>query len=184
MEGFVKEPLSRRDLRRRREEKESKKDGGSKDTGRLEAVLTTPSPASYCIDPFPLVLQEAVGVSLPVETLRGEFLSLKRPSVTPGFDKKVCGGPSVAHFCPIGRTKRTEGHANPFKWRRRGPRFREIMEFLSFFCYFLLLLSRSLGPFHRCSMYFDSILDWLRFRLTPVCFLGMMRMIFDTYISI
>lgn len=136
MEGFVKEPLSRRDLRRRREEKESKKDGGSKDTGRLEAVLTTPSPASYCIDPFPLVLQEAVGVSLPVETLRGEFLSLKRPSVTPGFDKKVCGGPSVAHFCPIGRTKRTEGHANPFKWRRRGPRFREIMEFLSFFCYF------------------------------------------------
>lgn len=88
MEGFVKEPLSRRDLRRRREEKESKKDGGSKDTGRLEAVLTTPSPASYCIDPFPLVLQEAVGVSLPVETLRGEFLSLKRPSVTPGFDKK------------------------------------------------------------------------------------------------
>lgn len=107
MEGFVKEPLSRRDLRRRREEKESKKDGGSKDTGRLEAVLTTPSPASYCIDPFPLVLQEAVGVSLPVETLRGEFLSLKRPSVTPGFDKKVCGGPSVAHFCPIGRTKRT-----------------------------------------------------------------------------
>lgn len=86
MEGLVKEALSGRGLRRRRREEETiaRETVGSEDTGRLETVLTTPGPASYCIDPFPLVLQETPGVSLPGETLRGEFLSLKRPSVTPG----------------------------------------------------------------------------------------------------
>lgn len=94
MEGLVKEPLSGRGLRRRRrEEKETiaRKTVGSKDTGRLEAVPTTPSPASYCIDPFPLVLQEAAGVSLPVETLRGEFLSLKRPLGDPWLETRQKG---------------------------------------------------------------------------------------------
>lgn len=79
----------------------------SKDTGRLEAVVTTPSPASYCIDPFPLVLQET-------ESLFADFeasfaLALKRHD--PSWPYK---GPKMwqkglwsfgGAFCPIGRTK-------------------------------------------------------------------------------
>lgn len=36
--------------------------------GRLETVVTTPSPSSYCMDPFPLILhREEAGVSLDAD---------------------------------------------------------------------------------------------------------------------
>lgn len=95
--------------------------------------------------------------------------------MTPGSrrDKKVCSGPSVAHFCPIGRKdQKDRGKDTRIRLNEDegGPRFREIMEFLSFFCYFFYFFF----PFYRCSMAFRFRLGLtsVRFRLTRVCFLS------------